>query len=58
MHLATGQVLDAEQLLIATGRTPNVDGLGLEKLGVEITKRGIAVDERLRAADGCGRPVT
>ena len=39
------------RLLVATGRRPNVEGLGLEQLGVEITPRGITVDDRLRAAD-------
>jgi len=45
-------VIDAERMLIATGRRPNVDDIGLEQLGVEVTKRGVTVDERLRAADG------
>ncbi len=33
-------VLDADTVLVATGRKPFVDGLGLEALGVEITPRG------------------
>jgi pyruvate/2-oxoglutarate dehydrogenase complex dihydrolipoamide dehydrogenase (E3) component len=52
VQLASGAVLDAEHLLVATGRAPNVEGLGLESLGVEITRRGVTVDERLRAGDG------
>ena len=32
--------------------SPNVEGLGLEQLGVEISKRGIETDEGLRAAEG------
>ncbi|MGH1367685.1 MAG: dihydrolipoyl dehydrogenase [Maritimibacter sp.] len=32
--------LDADVVLVATGRRPYVDGLGLEALGVEMTKRG------------------
>jgi dihydrolipoamide dehydrogenase len=43
--------LEATHLMIATGRRPNVDGFGLENLGVEISKTGIEVDERLRAAE-------
>ena len=39
-------------MLVATGRVPNVEGLGLEQLGAEITPRGVKVDDRLRAADG------
>jgi len=37
---------------VATGRVPNVTGIGLELLGVELTPRGVVVDDRLRAADG------
>jgi pyruvate/2-oxoglutarate dehydrogenase complex dihydrolipoamide dehydrogenase (E3) component len=52
VRLGSGAVLDAERLLVATGRAPNVEGIGLESLGVEITRRGVTVDERLRAGDG------
>jgi len=39
------QVFECEALLNATGRTPNVHGLGLEKVGVEYdTRRGVSVD--------------
>ncbi|MGQ0617542.1 MAG: dihydrolipoyl dehydrogenase family protein [Acidimicrobiia bacterium] len=38
----------ARELLVAVGRRPNVDGLGLEALGIEVGPRGIVVDERLR----------
>ena len=36
----TEHTLDADVVLVATGRKPYVDGLGLEALGVEMTKRG------------------
>ena len=52
MHLASGENLQAARLLVATGRRPSVEGLGLEQLGVEVTPRGVSVDARLRAADG------
>jgi dihydrolipoamide dehydrogenase len=39
-------------LLVATGRRPRTQGIGLETVAIEPTKRGIAVDERLRAGDG------
>lgn len=51
VHLSDGTKLETRRLLVATGRHPNVEGLGLEQLGVEITPRGIVVDDRLRAAD-------
>jgi pyruvate/2-oxoglutarate dehydrogenase complex dihydrolipoamide dehydrogenase (E3) component len=51
VRLRDGEELTAERLLVATGRRPNAGGLGLEQLGVEITARGIVVDEHLRAAE-------
>ena len=50
LHLSDGSALDAERLLVAAGRRPNVERLGLDELGVETSGRGIEVDERLRAA--------
>lgn len=45
------ETLTAETLLVATGRAPNVSGLGLENAGVEHSKRGgIEVDARLRTS--------
>lgn len=40
----------ASKLMLATGQTPVIDGLGLEAIGVTVTKRGIAVDETLRTS--------
>jgi pyruvate/2-oxoglutarate dehydrogenase complex dihydrolipoamide dehydrogenase (E3) component len=40
--------VDGTDLLVAVGRTPNTDGIGLERAGVERTTQGyIKVDERL-----------
>jgi pyruvate/2-oxoglutarate dehydrogenase complex dihydrolipoamide dehydrogenase (E3) component len=47
--LSDGSTLETERLLVATGRRPNVERLGLEELGVQTTPRGVEVDERLRA---------
>ena len=53
LELEDGTELGAEQLLIATGRRPRVDGTGLETLGVEPNERGgIPIDERCRVTDG------
>jgi mercuric reductase len=38
----------AAQLLLATGRNPNIEELALDRAGVEHDRRGIAVDERMR----------
>ena len=52
VSLADGRVLEADALLVATGRRPNAEGLGLEQLGVSIGPRGIETDEYLQAAPG------
>jgi pyruvate/2-oxoglutarate dehydrogenase complex dihydrolipoamide dehydrogenase (E3) component len=49
LALSDGSEVPFDRLLVATGRRPNVDGL--EALGLEITRRGIEVDERMRAAE-------
>lgn len=38
-------------LLIAAGRRPNVNGLGLEEAGIAYTRQGITVDARLRTTN-------
>ncbi len=44
--LSDGQTLTAEQMMLAIGRTPNTEDLGLEKAGVETGKVGeVVVDE-------------
>ena len=45
------EAIEGEQLLVAVGRTPNVEGLGLEAAGVSYDARGIAVDDRLRTTN-------
>jgi dihydrolipoamide dehydrogenase len=51
IHLSDGTTVETERLLVATGRRPNVERLGLEELGLTISGRGVEVDERLRAAE-------
>ena len=44
-----GESKDCDLMLVATGRGPNVEGLGLEEIGVELDrKKGIAADEHRR----------
>jgi pyruvate/2-oxoglutarate dehydrogenase complex dihydrolipoamide dehydrogenase (E3) component len=52
VHLKGGDTLVAERLLIAAGRRANVHDFGFEQLGLTISKRGIEVDDRMRAGDG------
>jgi len=42
--------LKVEQILIAMGRDANVNGIGLRDIGIETTRKGIRVDDRLRTA--------
>jgi pyruvate/2-oxoglutarate dehydrogenase complex dihydrolipoamide dehydrogenase (E3) component len=52
LEFEQGAELRGDRLLVATGRKPRLEGLGLEAVGIEPSKRGIEVDSRLRAADG------
>ncbi|MEO8089892.1 MAG: mercuric reductase [Gemmatimonadales bacterium] len=44
-------VLDGDAILVATGRAPNVDDLGLDAAGVGLGQRGVSVDDRLRTSN-------
>jgi dihydrolipoamide dehydrogenase len=46
-----GRELRGARLLVATGRRPRVEGIGLETVGVEADPHGIRVDEHLRAGE-------
>jgi pyruvate/2-oxoglutarate dehydrogenase complex dihydrolipoamide dehydrogenase (E3) component len=52
LELPDGKELRGDRLLVATGRRPRVDGIGLENVGIEPSKRGIEVDSRMNAAEG------
>jgi pyruvate/2-oxoglutarate dehydrogenase complex dihydrolipoamide dehydrogenase (E3) component len=42
------QTVEGTDILVATGRTPNTKGIGLEKAGIEVTEKGhIRVNDRL-----------
>ena len=43
--------IEGSDLLVAAGRVPNLDGLDLEKAGIEYDRRGVKVDSRLRTAN-------
>lgn len=50
---SNGQGYDVvvDQLLVAVGRAPNVEGLGLETVGVEFDKKGVKVNDQLQTAN-------
>jgi pyruvate/2-oxoglutarate dehydrogenase complex dihydrolipoamide dehydrogenase (E3) component len=49
--LSGGEVIEGSHLLIAAGRTPTIEGLGLERAGVATTPHGITVDRHLRTTN-------
>ena len=50
--LEDGRELHGDHLLVATGRRPRVNGIGLDTVGVQADKHGVPVDLRLRVGDG------
>lgn len=47
------KLVEGDYILLATGRTPNTDGLNLENAGVEVNKRGgIVTNDSLRTGTG------
>jgi pyruvate/2-oxoglutarate dehydrogenase complex dihydrolipoamide dehydrogenase (E3) component len=52
VHLHGGELLRAQQLLVATGRRTDLSALGVGAVGLDERSRVIEVDERMRAAEG------
>ena len=55
LHVKGGQGparrIEGSHLLVAAGRTPTTDGLGLEAAGIAVDKSGIRVDRSLRTTN-------
>jgi pyruvate/2-oxoglutarate dehydrogenase complex dihydrolipoamide dehydrogenase (E3) component len=52
IEVGGGEPVEADQVLLAAGRAPNVEGIGLEAAGVSFDLRaGVEVDERLRTTN-------
>lgn len=49
-HQGQPLTIEADTILAAMGRAPNVYGLGLEEIGVTFDRRGVQVDNRLRTS--------
>jgi pyruvate/2-oxoglutarate dehydrogenase complex dihydrolipoamide dehydrogenase (E3) component len=49
--LADGRELTGERLLVATGRRTNLNGLGVDTVGLDPEARAIDVDDRMRAGE-------
>jgi pyruvate/2-oxoglutarate dehydrogenase complex dihydrolipoamide dehydrogenase (E3) component len=52
LRLAGGTELEAARLVVATGRRPRIQNIGLETVDIEPGEHGIEVDERCRAGEG------
>lgn len=48
---STGHDLEVDKLLVAVGRAPNVEGLGLEKADIELDQKGVKVNARLQTTN-------
>lgn len=51
LTLSHGAAVTGSHLLVATGRLPTVEGLGLDAAGVAVEKAGVRVDHRLRTTN-------
>lgn len=52
LTLDSGEEIAGQHLLVATGRRPQLAGLGLETVGLDPRARAVAVDGQMRAAQG------
>ena len=52
LEMRDGDDIEVARVVVATGRRPRIEGIGLESVGIVPGERGIAVDERCRAAEG------
>jgi pyruvate/2-oxoglutarate dehydrogenase complex dihydrolipoamide dehydrogenase (E3) component len=54
LHLGTGgqpEALAVDKILVGVGRAPNVEGLGLDAVGVQYSKQGVVVNEYLQTTN-------
>jgi dihydrolipoamide dehydrogenase len=49
-HAGSEKAVEADKILMAVGRVPHTEGLNVEKLGLKMNGRAIAVDEHLRTS--------
>jgi pyruvate/2-oxoglutarate dehydrogenase complex dihydrolipoamide dehydrogenase (E3) component len=51
LELDTGREVRGDRVLVATGRRPRVEGIGLETVGIDPNPHGVPVDSHLRAGE-------
>ena len=55
-HEGEAKTLAVDEILLAAGRRPNIEGLNLEAAGVEYSKKGVTVNDRLQTSNSlCSR---
>ena len=50
-HAGATHTLAVDEILLAVGRRPNVDGLNLEAAGVQVNKKGIMVNDQMQTSN-------
>ncbi len=50
--LDDGEEIETDVLVTVAGRTPRVEGIGLESVGIEVDEKGLSVDDHCRVAGG------
>ncbi|MEZ4595104.1 MAG: mercuric reductase [Chloroflexota bacterium] len=50
-HAGASHTLAVDEILLAVGRRPNVEGLNLEAAGVQVNKKGIVVNDRMQTSN-------
>ena len=48
--LSDGRVLESDAILVAAGRAPNVEGTGLEDIGVDVANGSLSVNDRMETS--------
>ena len=56
--LEDGATLHADRLMVATGRRPRTEGLGVERVGITLEHGAVPVDDACARATACGRSAT
>jgi hypothetical protein len=51
LRLEDGRAFRGDRVLVATGRRPRVEGIGLETVGITADVRGVSVDSHMRAGE-------
>ncbi len=52
VELDDGSTISTDVIVIGTGRTPRIHGIGLETVGIQLGEKGLPIDERCRLAEG------